>query len=93
MNGLIAFFDILGYQSFLENNSATQSAEKVLKLITEIPEQTKSEVSKRWFSLYENMPAKDIPQSVDTKASNTVKLVRRLILSMEEVQLKFRQGN
>jgi hypothetical protein len=36
MNGLIAFFDILGYQSFLENNSAIESAEKVLELITEI---------------------------------------------------------
>jgi hypothetical protein len=42
MNGLIAFFDILGYQSFLENNSASDTAASdaalnVLKLITEIP--------------------------------------------------------
>lgn len=43
MKGLIGFFDILGYQSFLENNEniAGESAEKVLKIINEIPEKLK----------------------------------------------------
>lgn len=46
MNGLIAFFDILGYQSFLENNAssdaaASETALKVLRLITEIPLEVK----------------------------------------------------
>lgn len=42
MKGLIGFFDILGYQNFLENNSATDSALKVLEMITEIPEKVKT---------------------------------------------------
>lgn len=37
MKGLIGFFDILGYQNFLENNSATDSALEVLDIITGIP--------------------------------------------------------
>jgi hypothetical protein len=49
MNGLIAFFDILGYQSFLENNSATESAEKVLGFINDIPNTVKKNVSKAWL--------------------------------------------
>jgi hypothetical protein len=53
MNGLIAFFDILGYQSFLENNnSATESAEKVLTIVTGLPKQIKLEVLDRWKSLH-----------------------------------------
>ena len=44
MNGLIAFFDILGYQSFLENNGTSDSARKVLKLITETPSKVKNEI-------------------------------------------------
>jgi hypothetical protein len=58
MNGLIAFFDILGYQSFLENNSATESAEKVLKLITDIPQKAKSEVAEAWLKM--NDQTKDV---------------------------------
>lgn len=42
MKGLIGFFDILGYQNFLENNSATDSAQKVLDMITEIPKKVKN---------------------------------------------------
>jgi hypothetical protein len=48
MNGLIAFFDILGYQSFLENNSASESALKVLDLITGIPKANVIRLSKQW---------------------------------------------
>jgi hypothetical protein len=33
MNGAISFFDILGYRNFLENNSAIETAEQVLKFI------------------------------------------------------------
>lgn len=38
MNGLIGFFDILGYKSFLVNNSATDTARKVLNIINNVPE-------------------------------------------------------
>ncbi|MDD4906304.1 MAG: hypothetical protein PHD39_09135 [Methylobacter tundripaludum] len=41
MKGLIGFFDILGYKNFLENNSATESALEVLKIITDIPKEIK----------------------------------------------------
>ena len=41
MKGFIVFFDILGYQNFLENNSATESALEVLKIITGIPVEVK----------------------------------------------------
>jgi len=36
--GLIGFFDILGYKSFLANNSASDTALKVLNIINNIPE-------------------------------------------------------
>lgn len=42
MRGLIGFFDILGYQNFLENNSATDSALEVLNIITNVPVQVRS---------------------------------------------------
>lgn len=35
-NGLIGFFDILGYQSFLENNDAETAASEVLDTINNI---------------------------------------------------------
>jgi len=35
-NGLVGFFDILGYQSFLENNDAEDAASEVLTVITNI---------------------------------------------------------
>lgn len=41
MKGLIGFFDILGYQNFLENNSATESALEVLGIITGMPMEVK----------------------------------------------------
>lgn len=41
MKGLVGFFDILGYQSFLENNSASETALDVLRIINEIPQAAK----------------------------------------------------
>lgn len=41
MKGLVGFFDILGYQNFLANNSASESALKVLDIITDIPKKAK----------------------------------------------------
>lgn len=43
MPGLIGFFDILGYQSFLDNNSNSEieTARNVLKIITELPDEVK----------------------------------------------------
>lgn len=48
MIGFISFIDILGYQSFLENNSATESAENVLRLVTEIPGQISRNILDLW---------------------------------------------
>jgi len=41
MKGLIGFFDILGYQNFLKNNSASESALRVLEIITDVPQRAK----------------------------------------------------
>lgn len=43
MKGLIGFFDILGYKSFLKNNNGTaiESAKSVLKTIIETPEKVR----------------------------------------------------
>lgn len=46
MKGLIGFFDILGYQNFLENNSATDSATAVLKIINSIPAAVENHMKK-----------------------------------------------
>jgi hypothetical protein len=54
MNGLITFIDILGYQSFLENNSATDSARKVLSLINQLPAQTRETHLKSWSSNFDS---------------------------------------
>jgi hypothetical protein len=48
MKGVISFLDILGYQSFLENNSATDSALDVLNILTTLPKKTHEEVAKFW---------------------------------------------
>jgi hypothetical protein len=65
MNGLIAYFDILGYQSFLQNNSASATAETVLELITHLPQQVKGVVSKSYQELESNKEvAKQISDSV-----------------------------
>src|SRR5438034_666770 len=48
MNGLIAFLDILGYQSFLENNSATDSALNVLELIIKTPHNVATQLAASW---------------------------------------------
>ena len=36
-NSLLAYFDILGYQAFLKNNSALETAEKVFQIVKEAP--------------------------------------------------------
>ena len=48
MKGIIAFFDILGYQSFLENEFSIATAKKVLELIIGLPEIAKEEVRHRF---------------------------------------------
>lgn len=37
MKGLIGYFDILGYQNFLKNNSAEESINDVFEIITNMP--------------------------------------------------------
>src|SRR5580698_3663899 len=49
MAGVIAFFDILGYQNFLENNSAPESALKTLKLINDIPKHVQKDLVEQWM--------------------------------------------
>ncbi len=49
MAGLIAFFDVLGYQSFLENNSARESALQTLKLIKELPGLVEKQLIEQWM--------------------------------------------
>lgn len=41
MNGLIAYFDILGYQNFLKNNSAEASVSDVLDILNNLPNMIK----------------------------------------------------
>lgn len=48
MTGVITFCDILGYQSFLANNSASESALKVLDIITNTPKKLKDTFNKQW---------------------------------------------
>jgi hypothetical protein len=74
MNGLIAFFDILGYQSFLENNrnikpqnSAINTAERVLQLITDIPNQVRNEMTTMWSEHAKKRPEvipKEVPEAL-----------------------------
>jgi hypothetical protein len=51
MPGAIAFLDILGYQSFLANNSASESTDaalEVLEMITALPKRVQAELSENW---------------------------------------------
>jgi hypothetical protein len=73
MKGIIAFFDILGYQSFLENNSASESALQVLDLITKIP----VEVRQEWSSTWNTVKNKENPKS----PSDITKRLTHLIFS------------
>jgi hypothetical protein len=52
MKGLIAFFDILGYQSLLKNTTAEESVKTVFKLITETP----AKVKEKWALWAERKP-------------------------------------
>jgi hypothetical protein len=55
MTGLIAYFDILGYQSFLDKNpdSTSETVKKVLELITNIPQKIKDDISKAFIEIEE----------------------------------------
>ncbi|ALQ52069.1 hypothetical protein [Nitrosomonas ureae] len=37
LNGLIGFFDILGYKNFLNNNNVIENAQKTLKIVNSVP--------------------------------------------------------
>ena len=51
MNGLISFCDILGYQSFLANNSATEAAIDVLDIINGTPLAVREEFNEIWSNI------------------------------------------
>jgi hypothetical protein len=65
MTGLIAFFDILGYQTFLSNTTAEESVNKVLALITETP----TKVTKKFAHWVE---AKNAPNQEEREVANSV---------------------
>ena len=65
MKGLLAFCDILGYQSFLENNQAEDAAMRVLDIITGTPEQIKSLVDIKVGSLEDTKVNSNIPEMVE----------------------------
>ena len=67
MYGLIAFFDILGYQSFLENNSAEDNAKHVLDLINQLPNSVKKEFPQHWKPQFEPMIGKKFQSLVDAQ--------------------------
>lgn len=52
--GFIAFCDILGYQSFLENNSVSQSIGNVLGMINEVPKELHVKATDFWKELLAN---------------------------------------
>jgi hypothetical protein len=54
MKGSISFFDILGYRNFLENNSAIETAEQVLKFIASAGDETSSDLRKNFGDNKEN---------------------------------------
>jgi hypothetical protein len=66
MKGLIVFIDILGYQSFLENNSAEDTAEEVLEMIEKLPEKAGSEAA-RMLNAYNSgkKPEKQLKQKIE----------------------------
>jgi hypothetical protein len=71
MTGLIAFFDILGYQSFLENNSASESALEVLDLITRIPAEPMATTAKAWKRLHTEYPG-SVAASVEASLKHLI---------------------
>jgi len=88
MKGIIAYFDILGYQSFLENNSASDTADDVLDLITTLPVEVKTELEEVW---HQSTPehcwedVKEMPQRVKHLVfSDTIVL----LLPFDEKQVK-----
>ena len=46
--GIIAFTDILGYSSFMENNDIGEQLEKVLTMLGTLPNSIKPDI-KKWF--------------------------------------------
>jgi hypothetical protein len=73
MTGLIAFFDILGYQSFLENNSAPEAAEKVLEMILTLPVQVKEKVKAHMLT--------QIPKEANPNVQSATSAIKHLIFS------------
>jgi hypothetical protein len=51
-NGIVGYFDILGYQNFLKNNSIEKCIDVIEKIILELPE----EIKKDYLGLYSDIP-------------------------------------
>lgn len=49
--GLVGFFDILGYQPFLENNSARTAVEPVLNFLLNLEDSIPTNILQRWSDL------------------------------------------
>lgn len=68
MQGILSFFDILGYQSYLENNTSSESALEVLELITSIPHVIKNDFRQKWIEASPD-------QNIATEIDNSLKML------------------
>ncbi len=81
MKGLIGFFDILGYQNFLKNNSAEQSINKVFDIITSMPKII-SDYSENWSKSIENH---EIFSKFSKKYANEFSLTRKHLVFSDTI--------
>ena len=63
--GLIGFFDILGYQNLLENNSSKAVAEKVIPIFSNIDTEIKDSLKNKYRPLFEQHLKTDPPIDID----------------------------
>lgn len=64
MKGIIGFFDILGYQNLLENNSAIESAIEVIQIIKTLPKDVNTSFNDSEFNQFHKKIANDIKHIV-----------------------------
>lgn len=61
--GIVGFYDILGYQSFLEANAASDAVEQILNTFQAIPAEVKNQLD---ASMYNAAPIVEITSSIET---------------------------
>lgn len=80
MKGLIGYFDILGYQNLLKNNSAEESINEVFDIITEMPDRIK-ELSEKLI--------KDIQQAKENNESEADEKIKKMDNADEKLMIEF----